>query len=124
MSITKPFTEYFRVYFNYTKSFELKELSLNNLHIKILKNSYELPLPGGSWIHSSRDYSVKNNTLYTHCRTIDGRWLYNEHKFLVGDMFENINGKLVPNRIHNKLNFSLSSSFIYDNENVYFNHEK
>ena len=68
------------------------------------KNKFNLPLPKGGWIHSSRNYYVtKGNILHAECRTMNDAWITNDVIFNINDDLNNHDGIIVGN-----------SNFIYN----------
>lgn len=88
--------------------------------IKILDYKFNLPLPKGGWIHSSRNYYVtKGNILHAECRRMNGSWNTNDVMFNINDDLNNDDGRIVGNTtfIYNEVN---GSGLVYDDNNIFF----
>jgi mannosyltransferase OCH1-like enzyme len=88
--------------------------------IKILEYKFNLPLPKGGWIHSSRNYYVtKGNILHAECRRMNGSWNKNDVMFNINDDLNNDDGRIVGNTtfIYNEVN---GSGLVYSDNNVFF----
>ena len=89
-------------------------------NIKILEYKFNLPLPKGSWINSSRNYYIINgNVLHTECRRMNGEWLTNDVIFNINDDLNNDDGRIVGNTnfVYNQVN---GSGLVYDNDTIFF----
>jgi mannosyltransferase OCH1-like enzyme len=128
LSITGPifFRRCFSTFFNITTKKILNgSFVLNNIKLKILKYDFNLPLPKGSWINSSRKYYVSNgNILNAECivnsfGNMFEKWVKNRIQFSFGDVLSVSNGKIINNK---PLNYNLceGSGFVIDNERLYF----
>jgi mannosyltransferase OCH1-like enzyme len=119
--ITGPgvFGECVSQYFNIKKPIYQGYYIEKNCKIKILNHSFDLPIPSGNWIESSRDFSVKDNILKTECRNNSGDWIKNSIKFSVGDFIINDNGILINN---SNIDYHPcdGSTILYDEEKIYF----
>ena len=96
----------------------------NTIHhhsdIKILEYKFNLPLPKGGWIHSSRNYYVtKGNILHAECKRMNGSWNTNDVMFNINDDLNNDDGKIIGNStfIYNEVN---GSGLVYNDNNVFF----
>lgn len=124
LEITGPlfFGKCFTNYFNINKPFCEGYYNMNNNNIKILNHVINFPLPKGGWINSSRNYYVEYNILHAECKTISGSWIKSEIAFYIEDEINNLNGKLINNNnIFRPHNFDNSSSFLFDENKIYFN---
>ena len=124
MEISGPifFGKHFEEYFKISKPFNNGYYFEKNTRITILNHSINLPLPKGSWINSSRNIQIKYNTLYAECKNISGKWNETNITFYVEDEISNMNGKLIsPSSLNRKSNFDKNSTFIYDENKLYFN---
>ena len=124
LEITGPlfFGKCFTNYFNINKPFCEGYYNMNNNNIKILNHVINFPLPKGGWINSSRNYYVEYNILHAECKTISGSWIKSEIAFYIEDEINNLNGKLINNNnISRPHNFDSSSSFLFDENIIYFN---
>ena len=116
------FGKHFEEYFKISKPFNNGYYFEKNTRITILNHSINLPLPKGSWINSSRNIQIKYNTLYAECKNISGKWNETNITFYVEDEISNMNGKLIsPSSLNRKSNFDKNSTFIYDENKLYFN---
>ena len=89
-------------------------------NIKILDYKFNLPLPKGGWIDSSRKYYVtKGNILHAECRSMNGSWITNDVIFNINDDLNNDDGRIVGNNkfIYNEVS---GSGLVYDNNNIFF----
>lgn len=89
-------------------------------NINILEYKFNLPLPKGGWIHSSRKYYVtKGNILHAECRRMNGDWLTNDVIFNINDDLNNDDGRIVGNSnfVYNEVS---GSGLVYDNNNILF----
>ncbi len=125
LEITGPsfFGKHFEQYFQISNPFNNGYYFEKNTKITILNHSINLPLPKGTWINSSRNFRIKYNTLYAECKNINGKWNKTNIVFYVEDEISNMNGKLVSSssNLNRKSNFDKNSTFIYDENKLYFN---
>lgn len=93
------FTDYSRIFHDLVKSF----IETSSLKIKILTkkkgNIYEysptlFSLPEGSWINSSRNYSMRGNILTAECADSSGKWKKNKILTVPGTQYYNVNGAI------------------------------
>ena len=115
LSITGPvfMGKCFLSYYNITS---LK----NQPNIKLIDYKFSLPLPKGGWIHSSRNYYVRNgNILHAECRRMNGSWNTNDVIFNINDDLNNDDGRIVGNTsfFYNEVN---GSGLLYDNDTIFF----
>ena len=106
-------------YFNIKKPIHQGYYVEKNCKIKILNHSFDLPLPRGNWIDSSRNYFVKDNILKAECRNNSGNWVKNNIKFSVGDFIINNNGNLI-NNTNIEYTSCDGSTILYDEDKIYF----
>jgi mannosyltransferase OCH1-like enzyme len=120
MFITGPgvLGECFSNYFNLNKNLIEGNYNINNIKIKLIKHSLDLPIPKGRWEYSSRNFSVKNNILTAECESTSGEWIQNKIKFSVGDNIENLDGKLV-NNTHFEYDPCEGCTLVYDELKIY-----
>lgn len=109
----------FSHYFNLDKNLIEGNYNINNIKIKLIKHSFDLPFPKGSWINSSRNYSIKDNILTAECESTSGEWKQNRISYSVQDYIENLNGVLV-NNTYFEYNSSNGASIMYDEKKEYF----
>jgi mannosyltransferase OCH1-like enzyme len=113
---------HFEQYFQISKPFNNGFYSDKNTRFTILNYSINLPLPKGSWINSSRNIHIQYNTLYAECKTISGEWNKTNIDFYVEDEISNMNGILISScNLNRKTNFDKNSTFVYDDNKLYFN---
>ena len=89
-------------------------------NIKLIDYKFSLPLPKGGWIHSSRNYYVRNgNILHAECRRMNGSWNTNDVIFNINDDLNNDDGRIVGNTsfLYNEVN---GSGLVYDTNNIFF----
>ena len=120
LSITGPVCigNSFCSYYNIT--YPVPNILENYTNIKILEYKFNLPLPKGGWIHSSRNYYVtKGNILHAECRSMNGSWITNDIIFNINDDLNNNDGRIVGNTlfIYNEVN---GSGLVYSDNNVFF----
>ena len=91
-----------------------------NKKIKIIATSFNLPRPKGEWFKTSKDIKIVGNKLTCFCLNMKNKLIKNEIYFLSTDNITNDNGKLIqPNDRY--FSQEEGSSYIYDNDNIYFN---
>jgi mannosyltransferase OCH1-like enzyme len=118
LSITGPklFGKILQQLFNYVN--KNSEFTFDGLKIKIINYYINLPLPKGSWINNSINYSVNGYTLTTFCKSFNKKYIKNVIRFVPRDILRNVNGKIVGNT---KCNFSFSegSGFYVYNDKIF-----
>jgi mannosyltransferase OCH1-like enzyme len=106
-----------KCFFSY---FNINSLISNDPNIKLIDYKFSLPLPKGGWIHSSRNYYVRNgNILHAECRRMNGSWNTNDVIFNINDDLNNDDGRIVGNTsfFYNEVN---GSGLVYDTNNIFF----
>jgi mannosyltransferase OCH1-like enzyme len=111
--------ECFSSYFNINKPFREGKYNTDGQNILILNHCFDLPIPKGNWIDSSRNYYVNKNILYTECKSFSGEWINNEIYFSPGDHLTNING-YINNNTYITEQSCIHSTILYDEEKIYF----
>jgi len=104
----------------YDKLYPIPNTLEEHHHVKILNYKFNLPLPKGAWIHSSRNYYVtKGNVLHTECKRKNGSWNTNNVVFHINDDLSNDNGQIVGNSnfVYNETD---GSGLICDDNNIFF----
>jgi mannosyltransferase OCH1-like enzyme len=114
LEITGPilFTKCFYRFFN------VNNFNISDKKYYFLKHVKNLPYPGGSWLNSSRNIKIINNTLTCECKRINRKWVYQSTYFLTSDIIHNKDGKLCG---ATNINYTYRSSrFIIDKKTVLF----
>jgi mannosyltransferase OCH1-like enzyme len=104
----------------YNESGQIPNTINQHPNIKILEYKFNLPLPKGSWINSSRNYYIINgNILHAECRRMNGEWSTNDVIFNINDELNNDDGRIVGNSnfVYNQVN---GSGLVYDNDTIFF----
>lgn len=102
------------------KEDETTHKTFANKKIKIIATSFNLPQPKGEWFKTSKDIKIVGNKLTCFCLNMKNKLIKNEIYFLSTDNITNDNGKLIqPNDRY--FSQEEGSSYIYDNDNIYFN---
>jgi mannosyltransferase OCH1-like enzyme len=89
-----------------------------NTKIKIISFSENLPLPKGTWIQSSKDYSVNGHTLSVFCENGAGGSAFNEISFLPKDILFNTFGRITGNSMY-FIRYEPGAYMIYDDTTLY-----
>jgi len=88
-------TDYKRIFHNEVSSFienkNVKILHATNSKLNQATKKY-FGLPKGSWIHSSRNYSMKGNVITVECANYSGNWIKNDVIIAPGVEYFNENG--------------------------------
>jgi mannosyltransferase OCH1-like enzyme len=114
-------SETFLAYFGVEKPIQSGDFNSRFFKYKILKYNFNLPLPSGGWMNSSRNYSViRGNILKAECRGLNGEWVNNEIVFSLGDVLDNRDGKLV-NNTEFEYKETPGSGLMFSDDRVYIN---
>ena len=90
----------------------------NELRIKIINYSINLPLPKGNWINNSIGYKVNGYTLTAFCKSSNGKYIKNIVRFVPRDILKNSNGKIIGNT-NPYFSFSEGSGFYTYNDKIF-----
>jgi mannosyltransferase OCH1-like enzyme len=120
LSITGPIFIGKCFYSFYNITGQIPNIIKEHPNIKMLDYKFNLPLPKGGWIDSSRKYYVTNgNILHVECRSMNGSWITNDVMFNINDDLNNDDGRIIGNTtfIYNEVS---GSGLVYDNNNIFF----
>ncbi len=113
------FGDIFCSFFKQPRPFTPGSHSINGLMIHLIKYSFTLPLPKGSWVKTSRNAEIiKGNILQVECLSASNEWVRNIIQFSAGDTLENKNGQLIGNTPLPYVEVA-GSGFMYSGQTLY-----